>query len=193
MCGYGIGYGIGRNYRPIRVLVSVSDWNQNSGFGRSLVSIQVWGLVQRIPTYLLMVFKSFFRWSGRDTPSWRPGWAHFCLYHRNSIQKLAKMRSFLVWEWQSPHKIYGSSIGRNSQNHVVKSHLWKLWRSHQRSKSHVCIEILLNMRHLFWVKEGEISEGILIFVKKRQKKLGRKLEWLCLLFDYHIAIIRNLD
>ena len=32
--GFGIGYGIGRNYRPIRV--SVSGRNQNSGFGRSL-------------------------------------------------------------------------------------------------------------------------------------------------------------
>ena len=34
--GFGIGYGIGRKYRPIRVSVSVSDRNQNSGFGRSL-------------------------------------------------------------------------------------------------------------------------------------------------------------
>ena len=36
ICGFGIGYGIGRKYRPIRVLVLVSDLNQNSGFGRSL-------------------------------------------------------------------------------------------------------------------------------------------------------------
>ena len=35
--GFGIGYGIGRKYRPIRVSVSVSDRNQNSGFGRSLI------------------------------------------------------------------------------------------------------------------------------------------------------------
>ena len=35
-CGFGIGYGIGRKYRPITVSVSVSDRNQNSGFGRSL-------------------------------------------------------------------------------------------------------------------------------------------------------------
>ena len=34
-CGFGIGYGIGRMYRP--VWVSVSDLNQNSGFGRTLV------------------------------------------------------------------------------------------------------------------------------------------------------------
>ena len=34
--GFGIGYGIGRKYRPIRVSVSVSGRNQNSGFGRSL-------------------------------------------------------------------------------------------------------------------------------------------------------------
>ena len=34
--GFGIGYGIGRKYRPIRVSVSVSDLNKNSGFGRSL-------------------------------------------------------------------------------------------------------------------------------------------------------------
>ena len=36
ICGFGIGYGIGRKYRPIRVSVSVSDRNQNSGFGRTL-------------------------------------------------------------------------------------------------------------------------------------------------------------
>ena len=39
MCGFGIGYGIGRNYQPIRVSVSVSDRNQNSGFGHSLIEI----------------------------------------------------------------------------------------------------------------------------------------------------------
>ena len=33
---YGIGYGIGQKYRPIRVSVSVSDLNQKNGFGRSL-------------------------------------------------------------------------------------------------------------------------------------------------------------
>ena len=37
-CGFGIGYGIGNKYQPIWVLVSVSvsDQNQNSGFGRTL-------------------------------------------------------------------------------------------------------------------------------------------------------------
>ena len=39
--GFGIGYGIGRKYRPIRVSVSVSDRNQNSGFGRSLLLTSV--------------------------------------------------------------------------------------------------------------------------------------------------------
>ena len=39
--GFGIGYGIGRKYRPIRVSVSVSDRNQNSGFGRSLLSTEL--------------------------------------------------------------------------------------------------------------------------------------------------------
>ena len=34
--GFGIGYGIGRKYRPIRVSVSVSDLNQNCGFSCSL-------------------------------------------------------------------------------------------------------------------------------------------------------------
>ena len=34
--GFSIGYGIGKKYRPIKVSVSVSDQNQNSGFGRSL-------------------------------------------------------------------------------------------------------------------------------------------------------------
>ena len=38
--GFGIGYGIGRKYRPIRVSVSVSDRNQDGGFGRSLSSIE---------------------------------------------------------------------------------------------------------------------------------------------------------
>ena len=33
----GFGYNIGRKYRPIWVSVSVSDLNQNSGFGRTLV------------------------------------------------------------------------------------------------------------------------------------------------------------
>jgi hypothetical protein len=31
------GFGIGRNCRPIKVSVSVSDRNQNCGFGRSLL------------------------------------------------------------------------------------------------------------------------------------------------------------
>ena len=35
-CGFGIGYGIGRKYPPIWVSVSVSDLNQNCGFGRTL-------------------------------------------------------------------------------------------------------------------------------------------------------------
>ena len=34
----GIGYGIGRKYRPI--WVSVSDLNQNSGFGRTLLVVE---------------------------------------------------------------------------------------------------------------------------------------------------------
>ena len=37
-CGFDIGYGIGRKYRPIWVSVSVSDLNQNSGFGRTLLT-----------------------------------------------------------------------------------------------------------------------------------------------------------
>ena len=36
LCGFGIGFGIGRKYRPITVSVSVSGLNQNSGFSRSL-------------------------------------------------------------------------------------------------------------------------------------------------------------
>ena len=36
LCGFGIGFGIGRKYRPITVSVSVSGRNQNGGFGRSL-------------------------------------------------------------------------------------------------------------------------------------------------------------
>ena len=35
-CGFGIGYGIGRNYQPIWVSVSVLDRNQNSGYGCTL-------------------------------------------------------------------------------------------------------------------------------------------------------------
>ena len=42
-CGFGIGYGIGRKYPPIWVSVSVSDLNQNCGFGRTL--LQTAGLV----------------------------------------------------------------------------------------------------------------------------------------------------
>ena len=39
ICGFSIGiFGIGQKYWLIRVLVSVSDRNQNSGFGRSLAS-----------------------------------------------------------------------------------------------------------------------------------------------------------
>ena len=38
LCGFGIGFGIGRKYRPITVSVSVSGRNQNGGFGRSLVA-----------------------------------------------------------------------------------------------------------------------------------------------------------
>ena len=36
-CGFGIGYGIGKNYQPF--WVSVSAQNQNSGFGRTLLQI----------------------------------------------------------------------------------------------------------------------------------------------------------
>ena len=36
-CGFDIGYGISQKYRPIWVLVLVSDQNQNSGFGRTLM------------------------------------------------------------------------------------------------------------------------------------------------------------
>jgi hypothetical protein len=36
-CGFGIGYSIGRKYPPILVSVSVSDLNQNFGFGRTLL------------------------------------------------------------------------------------------------------------------------------------------------------------
>ena len=39
ICGFGIGYGISQNHWPIRISVSVSDRNQNSGFGRSLGTI----------------------------------------------------------------------------------------------------------------------------------------------------------
>ena len=35
--GFGIDYGIGQKYLPIWVSVSVSDLNQNSGFGRTLI------------------------------------------------------------------------------------------------------------------------------------------------------------
>ena len=45
ICGFGIGYGIGRKYQPIRVSVSVSDLNQNSGFGRSLATVGVQSLL----------------------------------------------------------------------------------------------------------------------------------------------------
>ena len=38
LCGFGIGFGIGRKYRPITVSVSVSGRNQNGGFGRSLTT-----------------------------------------------------------------------------------------------------------------------------------------------------------
>ena len=34
---FGIDYGIGQKYLPIWVSVSVSDLNQNSGFGRTLL------------------------------------------------------------------------------------------------------------------------------------------------------------
>jgi hypothetical protein len=40
LCGFGIGFGIGRKYRPITVSVSVSGRNQNGGFGRSLFVIE---------------------------------------------------------------------------------------------------------------------------------------------------------
>ena len=40
-CSFGIGFGIGRKYRPITVLVSVSGRNQNGGFGRSLIWVPI--------------------------------------------------------------------------------------------------------------------------------------------------------
>ena len=36
----GIGYSIGQKYQPIWVSVSVSDLNQNSGFGRTLLVVE---------------------------------------------------------------------------------------------------------------------------------------------------------
>ena len=42
LCGFGIGFGIGRKYRPITVSVSVSGRNQNGGFGRSLKMAPKW-------------------------------------------------------------------------------------------------------------------------------------------------------
>ena len=36
--GFGIDYGIGRKYWPIRVSVLVSDVNQNRGLGRTLLN-----------------------------------------------------------------------------------------------------------------------------------------------------------
>ena len=39
ICGFGIGYGIGRKYRPSTV--SVSGLNQNSGFGCPLIETQL--------------------------------------------------------------------------------------------------------------------------------------------------------
>ena len=50
--GFGIGYGIGQKYPPIWVLVSVSDLNQNSGFGRTLCCIVI-GLATWYMQYLL--------------------------------------------------------------------------------------------------------------------------------------------
>ena len=38
-CGFSIGYGIGRKYLPIWVLVLVSDLNQISGFGRTYTTL----------------------------------------------------------------------------------------------------------------------------------------------------------
>ena len=38
-CGLGIGYGISRKCQPIWVSVSLSDRNQNSGLGHTLVTI----------------------------------------------------------------------------------------------------------------------------------------------------------
>ena len=38
----GFGYGIGQKYWPIWVSVSVSDQNQNRGFGRTLTMASYW-------------------------------------------------------------------------------------------------------------------------------------------------------
>ena len=61
--GYGIGYGIGQNYRPIRVSVSVSDRNQNSGFGRSLgeYAINSPAKIQQSTVFLLNIFSPSFK------------------------------------------------------------------------------------------------------------------------------------
>ena len=48
--GFGMGYGISQNYRPIWVSVSVSDRNQNSDFGRSLISPQLYLNQPLLPT-----------------------------------------------------------------------------------------------------------------------------------------------
>jgi hypothetical protein len=52
--GFGIGYGIGRKYRPI--WVSVLDLNQNSGFGPTL---PVRDMFSRIPNLRIFFPKNF--------------------------------------------------------------------------------------------------------------------------------------
>ena len=46
--GFGIGYGIGRKYRQMRVLVSLSDLNQNIDFGHTLFWRTLWAFRFRV-------------------------------------------------------------------------------------------------------------------------------------------------
>ena len=63
LCGFGIGFGIGRKYRPITVSVSVSGRNQNGGFGRSLLRINCSSDLKMFPNLRPSAsnFKSFSR------------------------------------------------------------------------------------------------------------------------------------
>ena len=52
-CNFGISYGIGQKYLPI--WVSVSDLNQNSGFGRTLTELLRDALLKKVVNIFYIV------------------------------------------------------------------------------------------------------------------------------------------
>ena len=98
LCGFGIGFGIGRKYRPITVSVSVSGRNQNGGFGRSLVwahwlyrSYYARKMRAQYWNHFWYQMSNRHLWQLKKSKSWGPFWS----YQLNSTANSAHLAHFM--------------------------------------------------------------------------------------------------